>query len=126
MRGISETDFPSAIDYYCELIGISAYREALVKCRILLEQNLVAIETLGALSLTRYVFELLVWLRTLENDPKQAIEFYAQVAEEQESHLVEYEKKMLGEVEFFREVDKKDVIPDEVEALLAKKQATKP
>jgi hypothetical protein len=39
---------------------------------------------------------------------------------------VEYEKKMLGEVEFFREVDKKDVIPDEVEALLAKKQATKP
>jgi hypothetical protein len=66
MRGISETDFPSAIDYYCELIGISAYREALVKCRILLEQNLVAIETLGALSLTRYVFELLVWLRTLE------------------------------------------------------------
>lgn len=39
--------------------------EALGRCQILVANNVVVLETLGVISLTRYVFELLVWLRML-------------------------------------------------------------
>ena len=51
-------------------------RDALIRVRIFVERNFSYIETLGVLSLCRYTFELVVWLKHIEMDERFAL-FYA-------------------------------------------------
>ena len=71
------------------------------------------------LSLTRYIFELLVWFRILARDPEQGIEFYWQVIEKQLSHINDYQAKLYSEIAYFKELDKRDGIPDDAIAAIA-------
>jgi hypothetical protein len=87
---LSEDSFANAGDFVRARSCAVAYREGLIKLKILLENNLHFIETLGVLALTRYMFELLVWFRILERDPEQGIEFYWQVIENQIAHIKNY------------------------------------
>ena len=111
---LSESDFANGADYYRAYMTVSAYHAALSKCSILIEHNLFYLETLGVLALTRYVFEILVWLRVLDRDPDQAIEFYVQIVEGQVEHIKKYEKKLRDEATFFRDIDREDTIPDDL------------
>jgi hypothetical protein len=55
---------------YWELLAVL---NAVIKARVLLRNNLRSIETLSLLALTRYLFELVVWLRYIQKDARYAI-----------------------------------------------------
>src|SRR3989442_13923993 len=47
---------------------LAAHLDALIRLRLFVEQNFAFIETLGLLAVTRYLFEVLVWLKLLQKD----------------------------------------------------------
>ena len=67
-----------------------ALTDALIRVRLFIEGNVSHIETLGVLSLCRYTFELVVWLKHFEKDQRFA--------------LVYARKLLKQQVEFFRDL----------------------
>ncbi|QFY90458.1 hypothetical protein D5125_13740 [Magnetovirga frankeli] len=60
-----------------------AYIDSLIKLRLFIEQNFKFIETMGVLSVTRYVFELSVWMKLLINDDRYGIVYQYQLLDKQ-------------------------------------------
>src|SRR5437899_2469093 len=54
-----ETQFRHDVAYWTFV----AYTDAVKRLSLVVEQNFHVIETLGLLSVSRYIFEVLVWLR---------------------------------------------------------------
>ena len=82
--------------------------DSLIRIRIFIEKNLSYIETLGVLSLCRYTFELVVWLKNIEADQRFAlvyarrliddqIKFYKDLANQLDREIILY--KSLAEEE---------------------------
>jgi hypothetical protein len=87
-----------------------AFRNALIKLRLILEQNFHFVETLGLLSTTRYIFEVLVWLRCLDHDPKYGLIFYSQVIDDQIQHTKNLLAKVESEIALFEEISKEEAL----------------
>ncbi len=86
----------------------AAYRNALIKLRLILEQNFINIETLGLLAVTRYIFEALLWLRLLDSDPAYGLVFYGQVVDKQIDHLKGNLRKVESEIALFEALWKEE------------------
>lgn len=82
--------------------------EALDRCSILVANNVVVLETLGVISLTRYVFELLVWLRTIKQAPLKSLYFLMMSLKDGEAHTEEHIDQLKAEASFFDEMAKRD------------------
>lgn len=67
---------------------MQALRDALLRVRTFIERNFSYIETLGLLSLCRYTFELVVWLKHIELDERFAL-IYARMLCKQQVELYE-------------------------------------
>ncbi|MBW3225295.1 hypothetical protein [Marinobacter adhaerens] len=52
---------------------VNIYGNALVRLRIILEQNFREIETIGLVAVTRYIFELTLWLELIEQNVNYAL-----------------------------------------------------
>lgn len=87
----------------CE-IGV----EALARCQILVTNNVVVLETLGVISLTRYVFELLVWLRTIQKTPLKSLHFLMLSLEDSEKHTSQHITHLEAEARFLDEIAERD------------------
>ena len=87
----------------CE-IGV----EALDRCNILVTKNVVFLETLGILSLTRYVFELLVWLRTIQKTPLKSLRFLMISLKDRENHTLQHIAHLESEAQFLDLVEERD------------------
>jgi hypothetical protein len=87
----------------CE-IGV----EALSRCQILVTNNVVVLETLGVISLTRYVFELLVWLRTIQKTPLKSLHFLMLSLKDGEDHTSQHIDHLEAEAQFLDRMEKRD------------------
>lgn len=74
--------------------------EALGRCQILVANNVVVLETLGVISLTRYVFELLVWLRTIHKTPLKSVHFLMLSLKDGEDHTSQHIAHLEAEAKF--------------------------
>jgi hypothetical protein len=93
---------------------VHAFRNALIKLRILVEQNFSYIETLGLLSVCRYIFELSVWLRLLSMDRRYGLMFGRELLDTQLRFYTDTVKHYKREVDFLRSMDKReDALVDE-------------
>ena len=54
--------------FWADSVRRNTYGNALVRLRLLIENNFHVIETLGLLAVTRYIFELSIWLLLFEKD----------------------------------------------------------
>ncbi|RWJ32018.1 hypothetical protein [Mesorhizobium sp.] len=79
----------------------AAYRNAMIRLRLILENNFSYLETLNVLATTRYVFETLVWLRLLDREPDYGLVFCGRVISGQLQHFKDYKKKLEEEIGFF-------------------------
>jgi hypothetical protein len=75
-----------------------AYMDAITRIRLMLEQNFRFIETIGVLSVTRYLFELLVWLRTLHQDQRYGLVYRFQIMQKQIRYYQDYVAKIEREI----------------------------
>src|SRR6266576_3855762 len=63
---------------------ISTAGDALIRLRLLTEQNFVVLETIGVVGVARYTFELALWLRLFALDGRYGLVYYDQLLETQQ------------------------------------------
>lgn len=83
----------------------AAFRDALVRLRLFAEQNLRFVEPMGLLAVTRYVFELTVWLRRLQADPRYGLVYYRLLVAKQLDHHIDLEAHLKREMDFLRTIE---------------------
>lgn len=76
--------------------------DALIKVRLFVENNFRVIETMGVLSLTRYVFELVVILKNLRNNDKFTFLYMQKMLLQQCEHLEDCAKHIQSEIAFYK------------------------
>jgi hypothetical protein len=86
----------------------AAFTNALVRLRLFVEHNFDYLETLGVLAVTRYVFELTVWLRLLHKNPSCGRVYYRELVTQQMKHYEDLRNHLLREIAFLRSVDKQE------------------
>lgn len=84
---------------------LAAYRNSLVRSRIFLEQNFHYIEPMGLLAVTRYLFELMVWLKLLERDHQYGLVYYFELLINQLDYYEQLRDQLMREVVFLKGVD---------------------
>ena len=82
--------------------------DSLIRVRLLLEQNFQYIETIGIVAVSRYLFELSVWLNLFERDERYGLVYYGQLIETQQKYYVAYQTQLQREVEMLRKFEKKE------------------
>lgn len=82
--------------------------EALDRCQILVANNVVVLETLGVISLTRYIFELLVWLRTIQRTPLKSLRFLMLSLKDGEDHTSQHITHLEAEAQFLEVMAERD------------------
>lgn len=98
-------------NYWC-LIGLG---DALVKIRLMIEQNFNYIETMGILATTRYIFELSIWLKLFKLSPYYGFLYYSELVNIQKNHFILNKKQILNEICLLEDLDnyQKDLIERE-------------
>ncbi len=85
-----------------------AYVDSLIKLRLFIEQNFCFLETMGVLSVTRYIFELSVWMKLLINDDRYGLVYQYQLLDKQLHFYLDLKGQLQKEIEFYMEIDRKE------------------
>jgi hypothetical protein len=82
------------------------FADSLVRIRLFLEQNFSYIETMGVLAISRYIFELTVWLKLLQKDARYGLIFYYELLKKQCDFYAALRKHSEREILYLREIEK--------------------
>lgn len=92
-QGDSNFDKDSANDWRANIYG-----NALIRLRLILENNFRVIETIGLVAVTRYIFELTLWLELIQGDVNYALIYRRRLIDTQkryyESSLKQFEREV--------------------------------
>ena len=113
MREFSSRSLDEA-EYARVELPVAISLEAAKKILLIIDNNLFYLETISVLGLTRYLFEILLWLRAIRANPLRSIEFFVQIYDDQQKHIERYMKRLSDEADFFDELHKLDRMPKEV------------
>jgi rubrerythrin len=108
LQSLEEQEQQSKMPYSARFRSFAVVADALVKVRLLIEQNLSYLETLGVLALARYMFELTVWIRLVHKDDRYGLVFYRELADKQKRYYEDLYKHLTNEVAFFLEISKNE------------------
>lgn len=97
---------------------LSVVGDSLIRLRILIDQNFNFVETLGIVAVSRYLFELSIWLKLFEKDERYGLVYYSQLIETQKSYYQSTLRQLHREVELLREFERRE--DEKQEELLAK------
>lgn len=81
------------------------FRYAVQRLAIFGHQNFIYIETLSLLALTRYLFELTVWIRLIAKDRRYGLVYYYQHLETMESYYKDQIEHLKREAELLKTFD---------------------
>lgn len=85
-------------DHWCH----SVFGDSLVKLRIFTENNFNFVETLGVISVSRYIFELSVWLKLFNLNPGYGLVYYGQLIDTQLRYWKDYHAQLKREIDLLR------------------------
>jgi hypothetical protein len=104
-RTVDESALYGSSDYW----QLVAFKDGMIKVRLMIEQNFHFIETFGVLATTRYMLELLIWFRLLSNNPGNYCFIYVQqLINDKRDHAKEHLAKVKNEIKLFKELDTKE------------------
>lgn len=86
----------------------NTYGNALIRLRLFTENNFCVVETIGLLSVARYIFELSVWLRLFEKDNRYCLVYYKELLETQLRYCKDLLAQLHREVELLKRFDALD------------------
>ncbi len=86
----------------------TAVKDALVRVTLLIEQNFEAINTLGLVAVSRYLFELSVWLKLFEKDSRYGLFYYGQLIDTQRRYYEGTLGQMKREHKILRDCEAKE------------------
>jgi hypothetical protein len=78
-RAVEESKDMDDLERGADFWVATAYCNALIRLRLILENKFFHVETLNVLATTRYVFETLVWLRLMDREPDYGLVFYGKM-----------------------------------------------
>lgn len=87
---------------------LTTYGNALVRIRLILEDNFKVIETIGLVAVTRYIFELTLWLKLFEVDVNYALVYQRRMLEGQKRYYEDTLKQHIREVELLQAFGEED------------------
>jgi len=87
---------------------LSVTGDCLVRLRLFTEQNFNFIETMGVISIARYIFELSVWLKLFKLDSRYGLVYYAQFIETQHRYWKDYRTQLVREITFLKQFENKE------------------
>lgn len=87
---------------------VNIYGNALVRLRIILEQNFREIETIGLVAVTRYIFELTVWLELIEENVNYALRYRERLIDTQLRYHKDSLSQLKREVALLKEFEEED------------------
>jgi len=108
LQAIEKRETTSPTRYTARYWSLAVVADALVRIRLLIEQHLSYSETLGLLAVTRYVFELTVWVRLVQKDNRYGLLYYRELIDKQKLHYQDLQRHLIGEVAFFLETSEKE------------------
>jgi len=87
---------------------LSVTGDCLVRLRLFTEQNFNFIETMGVISVARYIFELSVWLQLFKLDPRYGLVYYAQLLETKRLYWRDYRTQLDREISLLKSFEQKE------------------
>lgn len=100
-----ESRTPSGPIYSGRYWRFVAYCDALVRIRILTERNFLSLETFGLLSMTRYLLELTVWMKLLEQDERYGLLYNRMLLVDNQSYYLRLIGQLQREIAFLNSCD---------------------
>jgi len=94
----------SSQDSWC----LSVMGDCLVRLRLFTEQNFNFIETMSVISVARYIFELSIWLKLFERDPRYGLVYYAQLIKTQYHYWGNYRKQLDREISLLKRFEQEE------------------
>ncbi len=82
--------------------------DSLVRLRLFIEQSFNHIETLGIVAVSRYLFELSVWLYLFQLDSRYGFVYYKQLIETQRKFYSDSLKQINQEIKLLRSFEKEE------------------
>ena len=89
---------------------LSVTGDCLVRLRLFTEQNFNFIETMGIISVARYIFELSVWLQLFKLDSRYGIVYYAQLIETQRRYWKDYRAQVNREICLLKKFEEEEKV----------------
>lgn len=87
---------------------LSVIGDCLIKLRLFTEQNFNFIETMGVISVARYIFELSVWLRLFKIEPRYGLVYYSQLIETQRRYWKDLRMQLDREILLLKKFEQKE------------------
>lgn len=87
---------------------LSVTGDCLVRLRLFTEQNFNFIETMGVISVARYIFELSVWLQLFKLDSRYGLVYYAQLLETQRHYWKDYRAQLDREISMLNKFEQEE------------------
>jgi hypothetical protein len=104
-KSLNDTNRYASAEYW----RLVAFADGMIKVRLIIEQNFKFIETLGILATSRYMLELLIWLRLLKGGDSWYSFIYAkQLITDKRDHAKEHLAKVKSEISLFKQLEKKE------------------
>ncbi|HEY5330211.1 MAG TPA: hypothetical protein VIJ79_10035 [Acidobacteriaceae bacterium] len=104
-KSLGDSSRYASSDYW----RLVAFADGMVKVRLIIEQNFHFIETFGILATTRYMLELLIWLRLLKSSETWYCFTYAkQLITDKRDHAKEHLAKVRSEINLFKQLERKE------------------
>lgn len=97
--------FTAQVQFEPRYWTIKSRIDGLTKLHVLLPNSLARPETMGILALTRYVFELTVWLKIIKKDERYGLTYYRRLIENQLEHYRTLRAQYEREVVFLESID---------------------
>jgi len=86
-----------------------AYRDSLLRLNLFLEQNFNYIEPMGLLAVTRYLFELMIWLKLLHEDSRYGLVYYHELLVKQLDYYTKLGDHLTRETALLRDIGEQEV-----------------
>ncbi len=84
------------------------YRDSLLRIQLLIKQNFCFIESLGILAITRYIFELTIWIRLIQKDKIWATIYQYILIENQLKYYRDYQAHLKREIGFMQNLESEE------------------
>src|SRR6202165_3580991 len=87
---------------------LSVAGDCLIRLRLFTEQNFNFVETIGTVSVARYIFELSVWLHLFHLDSRYGLVYYAELLGTQRRYWDDYRKQLRREIDLLRQFEREE------------------
>lgn len=87
---------------------LSVAGDCLIRLRLFTENNFNSAETMGTISVARYIFEVSVWLHLFKRDARYGLVYFSQLIDAQRRYWKDYREQLAREIALLRRFEREE------------------